>query len=133
MQGNFYLNGNKSMIRKYTSPLLGLLLLWPLSSFAGAELDQVNTEVEARAKYLDEQYGILMTSQERANHKVNLVAKRLAEKQVEQPEKTVQELVDEGAETYQITDTYEQRQLLIEIEAAIAGSGGGNKPPCCEN
>ena len=63
------------MIRKYTRPLLGLLLLWPLLSFAGAELDQVNAEVEARAKYLDEAYGILMTSQELANHKVNLVAK----------------------------------------------------------
>ena len=94
---------------------------------ANDELKAVNDVVEQQAQKLDQVHGLLMTAAERDSYKVKVIASKLADKQAINPELTINDLVNDGIATYEITDTYEQRQLLIELE--LMANGGGIEPP----
>lgn len=113
---------------------MGLTLLCAFFSSpiqAGEALDSLNAEVEQQAEQIDQQFGVLLTNTERGNLKIGLIVSRLKAKKAEQPEKTVEALVEEAISTYQIMDPVAQRQLLIETETTINRSSGA-KPPCCK-
>ena len=94
-----------------------------------AELKAVNIEVEQRAVQLDQDFGIILTSQERSTLKLSIIANKVA---ANQSDASVREKTDNAIVIYEITDPVDQRQLLITIELSTGG-GGGRRPPCCEN
>lgn len=95
---------------------------------AGDELNTVNAEVEKRAEQLDQQYGILLDTQERNNLKMALIVKKVTE---DGTDRTVIEKAKKAVLTYEITGTTAQRQLLVELDAAAKkeGTGNGGTPP----
>lgn len=100
---------------------------------AGEALDSINVEVEKRAEQIDQNYGVLLTTQERDNLRLALIVKKVTTDTANDTTQTVKEKIDAAITTYEITDPVEQRQLLIKIEAAAnTGGGSGNKPPCCD-
>lgn len=99
---------------------------------AGEALDSINAAVNTQAEQIDQKHGVLLTTQERDNLKMALIVKKVTVATNESTTQTVKERADSAIATYEITDPVEQRQLLIEIEAAAnTGGGSGNKPPCC--
>lgn len=127
------------MMNKLTFTVaLGLSLLCStLSSPINAQvqanqaLNAVNTEVEQRAAQLDQNFGVLLTTQERQDMKLALIAKKVATTEAIQAGKSAKQITDEAATTYQIEDTTEQRQLLVEVDALMPMSSG-IQPPCCQ-
>ena len=125
------------MKKLITATVLGLSLssiLFTSQIQANSALNTVNTAVEQRAIYLDENFGVLLTTQERQNLKLALIAKQVVTNQAIAAGKTSHDLATEASEIYQIEDESAQRQLLVEIDAAIVyveGGGGGIKPKCC--
>ena len=118
-------------MRIKTLTLLALIaMLVPLKVLADSTLspiEEVNQIVEQQAQYLDSQHGLLMTTTERDAFKIKVIAQKLIKKQQDNPQLTVTDLLNQGIDTYNLTDINEQRVLLIELEAK--GSGGGIIPP----
>ena len=105
----------------------GFLLLTPLYTHANVKLIEVNNIVEQKAQQLDKDHGLLMTATERDNYKIKVIAEKLIEKKAANPSLTINDLVNEGEATYEVNDSYEQRQLFFELE--IMGNGDGVDPP----
>ena len=107
---------------------------------AGEALASINAAVDTQAEQIDQKHGVLLTNQERNNLKMALIVKKVTTDTANDSSKTVKEKTDSAIATYEINDPVEQRQLLIEIEAAAntgggaanTGGGSGNKPPCCD-
>jgi hypothetical protein len=96
---------------------------------AGDELNAINAQVEQKAQEIDQKYGVLLSTHERNELKLSLVAKKMVTDNAEQ---TVEEKADAAITTYEISDPTDQRTLLIEIEASESSfNGGGKQPPCC--
>ena len=112
--------------------LLCSTLSSPINAQAQANqaLNAVNTEVEQRAAQLDQNFGVLLTTQERQDMKLALIAKKVTTTEAVQAGKSAKQITDEAAATYQIEDTTEQRQLLVEVDALMPFSSGIH-PPCC--
>jgi len=99
---------------------------------ANEALTALNEKVEQRAAYLDEKFGVLLTYQEREDLKIALIAKMMVTDEALAAGKTSQDLANEASQNYQIEGETAKRQLLIEIEATAAKTGGdGVKPSCC--
>jgi hypothetical protein len=111
--------------------LSSLFFVCAFSATAGEKLDLVNAKVDKKAEQIDEIYGVLLTSQERNNLKINLVVKNVVAELAQDQNATIKAKVDEAVVIYKITDPVAQRQLLIEIEATAANNGDGTFPPCC--
>jgi hypothetical protein len=111
-------------MNKMTNRLIvGLLLASPLASMAGTELDQVNAVVEAKAAAIDQAHGVLLTTQERNNLKIKLVATQVATTLDTTANSSLDAEVDHAINTFEITDPTDQRQLLIDISAERGGDG----------
>jgi hypothetical protein len=110
--------------------LSSLCFMCAFSATAGEKLDLVNAKVDKKAEQIDETYGVLLTSQERNNLKIKLVVNDVVTDLAADETATVKAKVDKAVLTYDVTDPIDQRQLLIEVEAA-ANNGDGTKPTCC--
>ena len=102
---------------------LGLFLTCSFFVSAGEELNIINAEVEKAATQIDQEYGVLLTGQERNTLKISLVASKITK---ELPNGSVSQKKDRAIKIYELTDPIDQRQLLIEIK--VAGGGGGVHP-----
>jgi hypothetical protein len=111
------------------APLVSLLLACPLYTFAGAELDQINAEVEAKAAQIDADHGILLTGQERNNLKIKLVAGKVVVEQTNDQSTELSNKIDQAVDTFEITDPVDQRQLVIEVQSVEGMDGDGIEPP----
>jgi hypothetical protein len=111
--------------------LSSLFCVCVFSATAGEKLDLVNAKVDKKAEQIDETYGVLLTSQERNNLKIKLVVNDVVTDLAADETATVKAKVDKAVLTYDVTDPIDQRQLLIEVEAAYT-NGDGIKPPCCK-
>ena len=110
------------------APLASLIILGAFFSnllHAGEALEQINAEVEQTAVQIEQDYGVLLTGQERNNLKISLVVEKVSK---EQKETSVKDKTDSAIQTYEITDPTDQRQLLIEMQANLTGNGGGDIP-----
>jgi hypothetical protein len=95
---------------------------------AGEALDAVNAEVEKKAEQIDQMYGVLLTTQERNDMKVSLVAKKVTVETTADTTETVEEKADSAIATYEITDPTDQRKLLIEMQVVAGGGNDDVKP-----
>jgi hypothetical protein len=127
-----------------TAFVKGLALLCAcisVTAYAGEDLNAINAHVEKQAEDIDQKFGVLLTTQERNNLKIALIVSKVSKEQKEltgngggddpaiQKELTTMEVTDKAIKTYEITDPVEQRQLLIEIDAAsLTGGGDGDDP-----
>jgi hypothetical protein len=119
------------MNKTLTAKVIGLafscaLITGPVS--AGEELDTVNAEVEEKAEQIDQMYGVLLTTQERNDMKISLVAKKAATASTADTTDTVEEKADAAIATYEITDPTDQRKLLIEMQVVAGGGDDDPKP-----
>lgn len=93
---------------------------------ASSALTQINAEVEATAAQIDQEHGVLLTTQERINLKINLIVKEVAVDTT----LTIKQKTEAAIETYEVVDPDEQRKLLIEIGAQTRSTGASsNEPP----
>ena len=111
-------------MNKLNLALLGSVLLFPLTSYAGDELDAINVAVEQQAVQLDQTFGVLLTSQERSALKLSLIANKI---NADQSAASVKEKVESAFTVYEITDPSNQRKLVIETQ--VVGGSGGVQPP----
>jgi hypothetical protein len=119
------------MNKTLTAKVIGLafscaLITGPVS--AGEELDAVISEVEKKAEQIDQMYGVLLTTQERNDMKVSLVAKKVMVETTANTTETVEEKADSAIATYEITDPTDQRKLLIEMQVVAGGGNDDVKP-----
>ena len=101
---------------------------------ANEALTTINTQVEQRASYLDDKFGVLLTYQELQDLKIALIAKTVVTSEALAAGKSSQDLANEASQTYQIEGETAKRQLLIEIDSSInylADDNSGIKPKCC--
>ncbi len=112
------------MNKTFLVSLSGLLLMGSFFANAGEKLDEINAEVEKQAAQIDQDYGVLLTSQERRDLKISLIVDRETK---EQPNASVVEKTEKAIEVYDISDPVEQRKLLIEMR--VFDDGGGVVPP----
>jgi hypothetical protein len=102
-----------------------------ISVFANAsnELNAINAEVEKKAEQIDQNYGVLLDTQERDNLKIALIVKKVVTDAAAEKNKTVKQITDAAIVTYEISDPVEQRKLLIEVSAKKGTGTSGNEPP----
>ena len=98
---------------------------------AGQKLDAINAQVEAQAADIDQKHGVLLDSSERNDLKLQLISRQaLADATDGQ---SIKDIAATANRVYEISDPYEQRQLLIKIEAQTTvqkGTGNSsNEPP----
>jgi hypothetical protein len=101
-------------------------------TYAGEALNAVNAQVEKKAEEIDQKYGVLLTTQERNDLKIAIVAEKVTAEQGNDETQALDQKAKEAIVTYEITDPTDQRKLLIEMEAqSSAKSGGqsGEEPP----
>lgn len=101
---------------------LALALVMPFTAAANDELKSVNDIIEQKAQQLDRNHGLLMTATERDNYKIKVIAQKLADKQADNTNLTLNDLVNDGVVVYELTE-HEERQLLIDLEPMTNGSG----------
>jgi hypothetical protein len=104
--------------------IVGLLATLSWSVFAGAELDEVNAEVDKQSEDMDRDYGVLLTGQERNNLKLSLVVARVIG---EKENNSVAEKTTKAIKIYEINDPVDQRVVLIGI--GTLDDGDGLQPP----
>jgi len=97
-------------------------------------LAQIDAAVAQKATQMDSDFGVLLSHQEQSNLKTAIIAKavaaQLAQAKINGETLTVKQAVEQAFEKYQINDSYQQRQLIIGVEAAKDGGlGSGNEPP----
>jgi hypothetical protein len=98
--------------------------------YASEQLDAVNAAVEKKAEEIDQKYGVLLTTQERNDLKIAIVAKKVTAKDTADTAQTVDTKTKEAIVIYEISDPTDQRKLLIEMEAQAKGTGHtGEDPP----
>lgn len=94
-----------------------------IAALAGDDLNLINADVEKQAAQIDQNYGVLLDTQERNNLKVALIVKKVT---ADGTDRTVIEKAKAAVVTYEITDPVEQRKLLVELETAAQQKGTGN-------
>lgn len=92
----------------------------------------INAMVDQRATDLDQQFGILLTHQERQHLQLALIANKMVTDEAIIAGKTSQQLATDAMQIYQIHDETAQRQVLIKIDALFTTKGSGVQPPCCK-
>lgn len=109
-----------------------LCALFAAPSQAGEALEVVEAEVTATADKIDQNYGVLLTTFERSQLKISIVARKTVGGVKGLTAQEIKSRADKAYETYEITDPAEQRKLLIEMAAQtskVTGNGNGNEPP----
>jgi alpha-D-ribose 1-methylphosphonate 5-triphosphate synthase subunit PhnI len=99
------------------------------AAHAGDDLNLINADVEKQAARIDQNYGVLLDTQERNNLKMALIVKKVT---ADDTDRTVIEKAKAAVVTYEITDPVEQRKLLVELDAAAEkkqGTGHGGEVP----
>jgi hypothetical protein len=115
----------RKLIKAPLSSLLATALFLTGNVYAGVELEAINAKVEETAAQLDATYGVLLTTQERADLKRTLIVSKVANAKKEDGTALNVAVETEAAiETYEITDPMNQRKLLIEFEVHVNGVGG---------
>lgn len=98
-----------------------------ISSLAGQKLDVINQKVSQQSNEIDNKYGVLLDYQERNDLRLDLIAKQaLIDAEAGS---SVQEIAQSAFDTYEVSDPYEQRKLLIKLESQVAQKGTGNGGP----
>lgn len=100
-------------------------------SKANEALNAINIAVEQKAVQIDQNYGVLLTTQERNDLKVALVVNKLANETKNMSAAQVALQTQKAMVVFEITDPIEQRKLLIGLQALAKDSTGnvGNEPP----
>jgi hypothetical protein len=98
--------------------------------YASEQLDAVNAAVEKKAEEIDQKYGVLLTTQERNDLKIAIVAKKVTAKDTADTAQALETKTKEAIVIYEISDPTDQRKLLIEMEAQAKSTGqSGAEPP----
>jgi hypothetical protein len=98
--------------------------------YASEQLDAVNAAVEKKAEEIDQKYGLLLTTQERNDLKIAIVAKNITAKDTANTAQSLDTKAKEAIVVYEISDPTDQRKLIIEVEAQAKGTGNSsNEPP----
>ena len=119
---------NKNLPARLLGPAL-VCALFTGNVLAGDALDALDAEVEARAAVIDQQYGVLLTGQERMDLKLSLVAQRINIAATDNSE-VVEQKIQQAMQEFAIEDPALQRQLLIKLETQLpALVGTGREPP----
>jgi hypothetical protein len=69
---------------------------------AGEELNAINAEVEKKTEQIDQNYGVLLDTQERNNLKVALIVKKVVANAAAEKNKTVEQITDAAIIIYEI-------------------------------
>lgn len=101
-----------------------------IPSFAGQKLDEINAKLDQQALEIDQKYGVLIDYQERGDLKLDLIAQQALSEAADGTQ-SVKDIAEAAFATYEITDPYEQRKLLIKMEsqATQKGTGQGGTGP----
>lgn len=99
-------------------------------TLAGQSLDDINAKVQQQATDIDQKYGVLLDFNERNDLKLDLIVQQaLLEADSAQ---SIAQIAEQAFATYEIADSYEQRKLLIKLEAQATlskGTGHGGPEP----
>ena len=104
------------------------------TAFASDALDAVNAQVNQKAQQIDQNYGLLLTVEERQSLKMSIIVKKVTQGVGPLTRAELVELARSTDATYAIDDPVEQRKLLIELEESVevisysTGSGGALHP-----
>lgn len=122
------------MMTRIKTPIAVLTLTCSLlipTGHANEALDAINSAVEQKAALIDQNYGVLLTTQERNDLKVTLVVNKLVGDTQHMTAEQITIKTQQAITTFEISDPIDQRKLVIGLEAqAREGTGfNGTEPP----